>query len=51
MHLTDGKVVLVVKKAMTDAKIKLSHKGLAEMLAVQPSDRLTSTWALIKSTP
>ena len=51
MHLADGKVVLVVKKAMTDAQTKLSPKGLAEILAVAPSDRLTTTWAWIKSTP
>ena len=51
MHLVDGKVVLVVKKAMTDAEIKQSLEGLAEILAVQPSDRLTSIWAWIKSTP
>jgi hypothetical protein len=41
----------IVKKAMTDAEIKQSLKGLEEILAVQPSDRLTTTWAWIKATP
>jgi hypothetical protein len=41
----------IVKKALTDAEIKQSLKGLEEILAVQPSDRLTTTWAWIKATP
>jgi hypothetical protein len=38
----------IVKKALTDAEIRQSLQGVAEILAVQPLDKLTTTWGWIK---